>query len=511
MKRSLKTQRLVGFSQFGPAALPRQEVPRMAWEKIASLVLLVALAAVPAGAADWLQYQVDAHNSGVTQDAGPTADLTAKWTANIYDGPAALGLRFPTGATPALYAGTLYAYALGDATYDPQTFAGSAPAELVALNAADGAVRWHTPLADEGGWDSRNGVAVDPATDDVYVASWRKLYRLRGADGAIVWQHTLSGTGTANVVVNSAPTLADGKAFWLTAGGGHIVGIDRNAGAGGAEVPAAVDVALPTDIGASCFGTPAAFETGGTAYLAASYGHAYGLPMGGGLRVVRTADGSTLWEMSQDDLPAEATADERAAYSLPGSVTYHDGVVYAVSYDDQFGHAFNATLWARDAVTGAVLWHSEDPLPLDGTYDNAANSHQAPVVAEGKVFLSGGSAAWGEAGTKVQAYDAATGERLWSFGQVGGEAIGGMADALVYADGLLYVGREAGDRLFVLNPEDGSLVASYAGAGSSPVVADGVVYTVDADGHMVALVPEPVTAALLLAGAVGLLARRRRS
>ena len=459
-----------------------------------ALSLTLCFLAIPAAGADWPQFQRDVYNSGLADGPGPVAHLSQLWRTSIYDAGSTydLGRKFTVAASPAVHDQTVYAYALGDAelAYDEVWdfyYSTGAPASIVALNSANGSLSWKTDLAKEGGYDSHNGVSVNVAGGDVYVASWNTLYRLSGADGGVVWKHTAPGAGAANAVVNGAPTVANGKAYWLTQGGdGHLIGVDLDAGTGGANVPASVNVTLPTDVGGSSFGTPVVFDDGGTTYVALGYGHAFGMPYGGGIMVVDANSGALQWRISQADLPPEATDDEKSAYDFPGSVTYADGVIYARSYDLATGHTQNGVLRAVNAADGNTIWQTQDLDPDPDAYDNCPVGHGAPIVAEGKVFVAGGATAWGATGMKVQAYDANSGVRLWSV-----DGIGGWANQIAYADGYLYVGNEDYDELTVLDANSGSIETAFAGPGSSPVVADGVVYSIDNAGAMVAIVGAP--------------------
>ncbi|MFB3893787.1 MAG: PQQ-binding-like beta-propeller repeat protein [Phycisphaerae bacterium] len=457
-----------------------------------TVAFVAALAAAPAiGATDWSQFQHDSYNSGITGDSGPAGlgSLGQAWSANVYDGPgSSYGLKFQPGTSPVVSNGVLYAYALGDFSAD-----WTCAARLVALNAADGSVKWvSAALQDEGGYNSHNGASVDPASGDILVASWNTLYRISAADGSIVWQHVNPGSNGVNAVVNGAPAVGNGKAYWMSQSNGSLTGVDLNAGTGGAVVPASLNVAMPTDVGGNSYGTPLLFASGGTTYAVMSWGHGFSvppLPMGGGIQVVNANTGSVLWSMTQAAAPVGSTTNDLAAYSFTGSATYADGVIYARSFDDQLGHTFNATLWALSATTGEVLWRTWNMSAAPGAFDNAVNGQGAPIVAGDKVFIGGGTALYGGAGQSVMAFSATDGRRLWSVG-----GVGGWGNQIAYANGKLFVGSEVDPyspstvaRLTVLNADDGSVLGSYVGAGTSPIVVGGVVYTVDTNGHMVAL------------------------
>ena len=437
----------------------------------------------PAAADDWPQFQHDNNSTGTSAQMAPLHNLSQKWAASLYGD---YGLKFQGGTPPVVSGGTVYSYALTDAVWDYETWTLVTPpqAYMVALSATSGAVKWVSArLQDEGGYGSHNGASVDPATGDVYAASWNSLYRISGADGSIVWQHTTPGDYGANAVVNGAPALGNNKAYWMTqGGGGHLVGVNMNAGIGGAVVSASVNVAMPTDVNGSSFGTPVAFKIGGTNYVGMNYGRAYGSPMGGGVMVVDADSGAVLWSKWQAELPSGATADEKAAYCFTGSMSYRDGVLYARSYDDQMGHTNNGTLWALDAATGGVVWQTVDQDADPEVFDNVVNGHGAPIASGGVVVVGGGTAYYGGAGQKVQAFSAASGERLW---EVAG--IGGWGNQIALAGQWVYAGSEDLNLLSVLDAQTGRVVTQYSGAGSSPAIAGGLVYTVDADGRMVAI------------------------
>lgn len=434
-----------------------------------------------ASGADWPVFQHDAYNSGVSPAPAPVAGLSPLWTSSVPG-----GIKFVAGTAPVISGDTLYAYAQTDAVIDWDTYEVLTPPHgyLVALSATTGAVKWTSQQLhdDDGGWGSHNGSSVDVASGDIYVASWNMMYRISHTDGSILWQHDTGGT-YSNVVVNGAPAIGNGKAYWTTGGGdGHLIGVDLNAGTGGASVPASLNVGLPQDVGGSSLGAPVLFNLSGTAYLAVNYGHAFGFPQGGGIQVLDAHTGDVLWSKSQAELPAGATATERAAYTFNSNMTFANGVLYARGYDDQMGHTWNGTLWAMDAATGSVLWKTLNLSGTTGVYDNIPNGQGAPIVVGNRVYVSGGTALWGGQGEEVQAYSATNGERLWSVA-----GAGGWANQMAYADGYLYAGTELGGQLTVLDAATGNIVAQYSGAGSSVAIANGLVYTVDALGNMMAL------------------------
>ena len=449
--------------------------------RFVTVAALVSILAGGARASDWPVFQHDSFNSGISTDAAGVYGLTSVWTSSVPG-----GLKFLGGTAPVISGQTVYAYAETDAVWNWATWQLIEPSHsyLVALSATSGAVKWVSQQLhdDSQAWGTYNGAGVDAASGDILVGSWSSLYRISHVDGAIIWQHDTGGT-LSNVVVNGAPGIGNGKAYWMTGGGnGHLIGVDLSAGTGGASVAASLNVAMPQDVGGSGLGTPVLFRVSGTAYVAMNYGRAYGSPMGGGIQVVDAVTGSVLWSKSQAELPVGATLDQQAAYCFNGSMSYANGVLYARSYDDRAGVTWNGTLWAMDAATGSVLWKTLNQSGTAGVYDNVPNGHGTPIVADGRVYVGGGTGYWGGQGQEVQAYSAVTGERLWSVA-----GLGGNLNQMAYANGYLYVGSEDNNLLTLLNAATGTIVAQYQGAGSSPAIANGMIYTVDALGNMVAL------------------------
>jgi outer membrane protein assembly factor BamB len=108
-----------------------------------------------------------------------------------------------------------------------------------------------------------------------------------------------------------------------------------------------------------------------------------------------------------------------------------------------------------------------------------ADSNSAPAVGDGAVFIT--------TATGVRAVELASGEERFS-----ADTVRDRWANVVVADGTAYVAGHAGDdrqRLYALETGDGSVrwrADTGRGAGP-PVVADGVVYLLDADETLVAL------------------------
>ena len=155
-------------------------------------------------------------------------------------------------------------------------------------------------------------------------------------------------------------------------------------------------------------------------------------------------DGKEIWNISCNN-------------SLCGSAAIKDGMVYMSTYN------FNGQ---GDLLSISLLWRAKIS-PTDCT----------PAVAEGLVYLCGGCDGFSELVTYC--FDATSGEILWMTRPE--ERIGDWRCSPAYADGLLFVGRADYtdyQGLYALNASTGTVAWSHLEGGSSPAIADGVVYTV---------------------------------
>ena len=147
-----------------------------------------------------------------------------------------------------------------------------------------------------------------------------------------------------------------------------------------------------------------------------------------------------------------------AEYALGSSPTVANGVVY-VSGNEQ--------LYAFDAASGRTRWISS---PGDGS-----TTHTSPAVANGVVYLA--MAGNGPYTGRVYAFDAATGKLRWASELTDGGTDPNSSPAV--AHGLVYIGSGRGG-LMAFDAEIGKLrwitAATKGSTGSSPAVADGLVY-----------------------------------
>ncbi|MCX8151169.1 MAG: PQQ-binding-like beta-propeller repeat protein [Candidatus Bathyarchaeota archaeon] len=171
---------------------------------------------------------------------------------------------------------------------------------------------------------------------------------------------------------------------------------------------------------------------------------------------IKAASYIQAWNFSNPDQPPTLIWETYVSGSgLVGSgIQYGDGKVFPGSFES---HQI-----ALDAKTGAVLWdtNTKGPMLFSGSY------------ADGKFFRGGTH------DNTLYAFDAATGEILWTFnpGSNGGYFCSGTAVAY----GMVYALNKDG-HLYAVDTQTGELVWAYKGPGTlmfpgCPTVADGKVY-----------------------------------
>lgn len=239
----------------------------------------------------------------------------------------------------------------GLAALGARVYATTGFGELVALDAASGAVIWRQRFdagvtgapAVEGGAVyavARDGAALAVATDT----------------GRILWQ--LTGTRSASGVLGAASPAIDGKSVIFPFASGQISAAEKAAGA-------------------QVWGAAVAGKRLGRAY--AGVGDLTGdLVVSGGVLYVGTAAGRTVAIAADTGLPIWAASE--GAMNPPLVV---GGSVFVVSDE--------ARLVRLDAGTGAVIWSV--PMPYYTTEKlkkiKAIYANYGPVLAGGRVVVAG--------------------------------------------------------------------------------------------------------------------------
>jgi outer membrane protein assembly factor BamB len=376
--------------------------------------LAAASLAIPSAAAapetDWPQFHFDPAHTGLNPDetiltASNVSGLNRQWTTAIGPGsessPAVVGDTVFVGADDAnLYAidaatgAVRWTAATGaainlssPAVADGRVFIGSLDQKVYAFDAATGTQLWSA---------STDAVVEAPPTvaNGVVYAASDKLYAFEPATGQVLWT-----ADTGGPVLFSAPTVVGGKVYVAGFNPEFIEGILRAFDATTGDLLWTV-----TTVGA-IEGAPVV--VGNAVYVASQLAiHAFD-----------ASTGATLWER----------ALESNTLNTPAVV---DGVVY-VGLQGGLVHALNA-------ATGAIVWTTN--IQTRGE----TIEFSSPAVANGVVYF-GSSDAIGTAGL-AWALDAATGGVLWS------APVGGVVRAsLAVVNGRVYV---SADRLYTFGLGD---------------------------------------------------------
>ncbi len=436
----------------------------------------IAVIAIPAIAVssdrtyadDWPQYAGDAaHHS--TAVAAPV-DLSAHlWTAS--QNPSGVSLVFEGPSSPVVHQGRLFANA--------RTFTGTTHVanKLVAIDAATGGVLWETPIL-KGVLNSWSSPAVDAAHDTVLIGSGHTLYAMHASNGAIAWSTPLSRS-----IVNASPTVADG----LSPGRVFITDFDGGGSAGSlycintSSFDAVTNPFQPGEIvwrellgGTS--GNTAAFQDGVVYVASVTDADSPGFPGEGHVFAfdVHAGEGERrLWSTG-------------AGEGFFGGVTLRNGFVYAASYDT-FGGQDNSVLVKIRASDGQLAWST----PCERT-------NSIPIVAGNMIYLSAGIPGFGSV-PKLEAFEdlGNNAVKLWdTYNSTAGTLlVGGWTHQPAIAGNVLFCGTiPTGNAFFgaytdlylldlTRNPADPDFIFDHrTGAGSSPAVCGGRVYSIGPAG-----------------------------
>ncbi len=431
-----------------------------------ALIGLTLMASAPALGDGWSHYAGDVSRSAAAPDA-PT-DLSAILWVAAQD-PAGNPIAFEGPSSPVIWNGRVYVNArhLEDSIYVAN--------KLVALDEASGQWLWEA-LVEKPAFEFWSAPAVDVVNEAVLLGTGDKLYSIDATTGALNWAAQLD-----RIVVNASPavpaTLNPGRAFITDYDG---FGASASSYCINTSPFSAIDnpyqlgdIIWQEPIGGSSGNTPAYDD--GVVFVASSRGvsdssgHIYAFD------VDAPAGERLLWQWS---LPNNE--------GFFGGIVYHDGSVYAASYDFN-GGGDNSTLVKIRATDGVLQW----TVPCERT-------DSMPIVSENMVYLSAGIPGFGSA-PKVQAFqDHGTfAIKTWDtfVDTAGGLIAGGWTHQPVLRGDVLYVGRipdnplsfGAYTDLFLLDttksPADpGFVLDQLSGTGSSPAVSGGRIYSIGPEG-----------------------------
>lgn len=360
--------------------------------------------------------------------------------------------------------------------YDPNDPNNAQDGNLViAYDVFDGARLWATPIEIDL-YDSWSSPAVDVRNQTVLLGSGYTLFALDLATGAIEWQ-----TPTNRPIVNASPVVTTdlfvndtpANRVFLTDynGFGHdadlyAINVDPYDADDNPYQPG--DIVWTYALPGACGNTPA--YDNGVVYVASK---------GGTVTALSALDGPPcIWETQVD-------FSGYPQYSgFYAGLTVRNGYVYLASYTF-YGASNNSGLFKLDASDGHVVWDA----PCERT-------NSIPIVTDGgRIYLAGGL---DDAGSviKTQTFQDHDNHAtlVWdTYADTGGSLIvGGWTNQPVYSRGYLYVGTpnevppllyfEPNTDLYVLDasktPGDpGFIVAHHSGAGGSPAIADGTIYS----------------------------------
>jgi len=365
---------------------------------VSARALLVACVLAAAGQGVWAQamFRGDAVHSGVTADAAPREFHRVKWRfptgarivssavwhdgavifgsddGNVYAVDAASGrqrwmLRTggPVASTPAVAANRVYVL--------------SDDGRLYALDAASGELLWKFATQGERrfearglhGWQPRTQTFADPfdvyrsspvvADGAVYFGSGDgHVYAVDAASGELRWAFATDD------VVHASPALAHGLVY-VGSWDGRFYALDARTGVRRWVFQAGVDPLIHNQQGFQS--SPAV--AGGLVYTGCRDGHLYALDAlsgtlkwqvdtaGSWVNASPAVDGGRVWFATSDSalliaVDAATGADrlklDTRAYVFSSPVAAGGVVLTAV---------LNGTLQARDAASGALLWHFE--------------------------------------------------------------------------------------------------------------------------------------------------------
>ena len=313
-----------------------------------------------------------------------TLDSRARVTATALNG----GQAWSTDVTPALEnpdsaSGGGLAYEGG------RIFVTTGFGELVALDAATGAVQWRQRV------DAP--ISGGPAVQDgmVYVAAQNSVgWAVRASDGKVMWQ--TSGTPSGSGVMGVSVPAVQGDTVVFPFSSGQMLAVDRQTGlTNWAAQIAGIRIGRAIAVIRDVTGDPVI--SGGLVYAGTSSGR---------IEATEMATGQQIWS---------------AREGANSPVVVAGGSVFAVNEQ--------AELVRLDAATGGVIWRQAMPYFTTERVrkQNAIHAHYGPVLAGGRLYVASSDG-------MLRAFDPASGALV---GQ--GEIPGGAASAPVVAGQTLYV------------------------------------------------------------------------
>jgi outer membrane protein assembly factor BamB len=290
-----------------------------------------------------------------------------------------------------------------------------------------------------------------------------KLYALNALTGAVMWTLPTRGSIASSPAVVGGVVYAgsgDGRVFALNAGTGAVIW----AAAVGVDVGSS-PVVVDGVVYVGGFGKVLALNaaTGAVIWTAQTGDRVMDSPaVADGVVYVRALDGKAYaLDAATGFTEWVTTIGGKPTFAVPASISapvVANGMVYVAG-------PWDGKLYGLNAATGAVVWTATAGFTVGG----------APAVTGGTVYAVLGT---GVGSNVLRALNAATGATIW---QVGGGLTNVASTSPVVANGLLYTGTVSG-RLDARNPNTGAVLWSDSTAIRSTrpyvslVVANGAVY-----------------------------------
>ena len=366
---------------------------------------------------DWYQFHYDIVHTGFSPSGAPDTNETL-W---ISDEISAIG-----GTSTVVADGKVFAYS-------GPTGWSSGDGALYCLDQFTGNILWNVsiPTPAYGSWSS-------PAYHNgrVFTSTDIETGCYDAATGEQIW---VFENPTGQPSVNGGPVVADGKVIVNDWQAGHFYCLNEETG----EL-------LWTFTEEQTGGWGVGYAQGVPAYEDEKFYLTTWLYAGGNVYCVDADTGTEIWNKT---------------FSLDtcGSPVVVEGTVYVSTYD------FYGTgeIYALNAGNGDVLWQR-----------TIQRSDSTPTVAYGNVYVTGGCK--GYSSLQTYCFNATTGDLVWSTDA--DDEIGEFKISVAVADSKVFVGRAATFFEYAgtvaLDAFTGDVIWSYPEGGSSPAVADDIVFTI---------------------------------
>ena len=293
------------------------------------------------------------------------------------------------------------------------------------LEETTGAVLWNTQVAESAyfSWAS-------PSYHDgkIFISVGEKTVCLNATDGQILWEFT-NPSGQASV--NGGPAIGGGKVFCSDWDGHHYYCLDESTGG----------LLWTFDVPGYAQGTPA-YAVGKVYFTSWEY-------VGDHTYCVDAETGVQIWHQNGLD------------WDTCGSPCVADGKVFVTTYN----FYDDGEIAAMNASSGAILWQ-----------ESIQRSDSTPAYTDGKVYVCGGCVAYSN--SQTYCFNADTGNLIWQTPT--SLELGDWTCSVAVADGKVFSGKSpfcGVPGIYALDATDGSDVWHYDEGGSSPAVADGLVFT----------------------------------